>query len=161
MDRKPEGGAEETSFGALIRPASVSPTSAVRGVERSRWGVVAGRAGRLADVRFPPAGSAEQFMNDSPHCQADSLLSWGLGGRGGGCSSPLRTTRAAARTCTRTRARTRAHARESAGPLTCWGQYPTDGFPGQEGGAGTPLGLWRTSLRFLSSLPLAVYIQIN
>lgn len=60
----------------------------MRGVERSHWGVVGGRAGRLADVCFPPAGSAEQFMNDSPHCQADSLLSWGLGGggewRGGG-----------------------------------------------------------------------------
>lgn len=75
------GGAKEKSFGASIPPRQFpqhlqcvglsDPTGELRGVG---WLTFASR----------PLGWPEQFMNDSPHCQADSLLAWGLAGGLGG-----------------------------------------------------------------------------
>lgn len=75
------GGAKEKSFGASIPPRQFlqhlqcvglsDPTGELGGVG---WLTFASR----------PLGWSEQFMNDSPHCQADSLLAWGLGRGGGG-----------------------------------------------------------------------------
>ena len=111
----------------LDSSASVSSTSAVRGVERSHWGGWGGRTGRLADVCFPPAGSAEQFMNDSPHCQADSLLPWGLAGCGAGGAAAAPSVR-----FTHTRARAHTQTRAGGAPASLfffWGPAGLDRFP--------------------------------
>ena len=77
MDCKPKGRGPGEELWCLDSTASVSSTSAVRGAERSHWGV--GGVGWLT-FASRPLGWPEQFMNDSPHCQADSLLAWGLAG---------------------------------------------------------------------------------
>lgn len=57
MDCKPEGGAKKKSFCALIRPHQFLPHLQYVGLSAPTGGLE-GRAGRLADVCFPPAGSA-------------------------------------------------------------------------------------------------------
>lgn len=67
---------------------------------------------------LPACWVAEQFMNDSLHCQSDSPLAWDLGGRE--ADGPLRTSHA----------RARAFAGGApAGPLICWGRDSEMGFP--------------------------------
>lgn len=57
MDCKPKGGAKEMSFSALIRPRQFLQHLQCVGLSDPTGGL-GGRTGRLADVSFPPAGSA-------------------------------------------------------------------------------------------------------
>lgn len=115
------------SFGAWIRPRQFLQHLQCVGLSDPTGGGWGGRTGRLADVCFPPAGSAEQFMNDSPHCQADSLLPWGLAGCGAGGAAAAPSVRF---THTRARAHTQTRAGGApAGLFIFWGPAGLDRFP--------------------------------
>lgn len=58
MDCNPEGGVEETSFDALIRSRQFLQHLQCVGLSDPTGGLE-GRDGWLADVCFPPAGSAQ------------------------------------------------------------------------------------------------------
>lgn len=140
MDCKPEGGVEGMSFGALIRSRHFLQHLQCVGLSDPTGGLE-GRAGRLTDVCFPSPGSPGQFMNDSLHCQADSLLAWGLGKEGGGWPPPYISR---AHTCVRGRGSSRS--------IDLLGSGHVRWVSLLRGTRMHTTGLWRTSLRFLSRL---------
>lgn len=100
-------GLRRMSFGALIRLCQFLQHLQCVGM-RDPTGGLEGRAGRWLTFASCLLSRPQKFMNDSPYCQADSLLAWGpgLGEAAAAPSFTSHTSHAGARM----RIHTRAHA---------------------------------------------------